>query len=162
MLRQVMSVVFVGMALAILSGCAQSSREAAPNNGKPADSEKPAAESAEKQNGESDVSELKITDLVEGKGAVAETGKMVTVHYRGTLTDGKEFDSSHKHGKPFSFPLGGGQVIAGWDEGVKGMKVGGKRKLVIPPDMGYGERGFPPVIPGSATLVFEVELLDVK
>jgi FKBP-type peptidyl-prolyl cis-trans isomerase len=105
---------------------------------------------------------LEITDLEVGTGDVAETGKSVTVHYRGTLADGTEFDSSRKHGAPFSFRLGAGRVIRGWDEGVKGMKVGGKRKLVVPPSMGYGERGAGGVIPPNATLTFEVELLEVQ
>jgi len=104
---------------------------------------------------------LEITDLVVGSGAEAVAGKKVTVHYTGTLTDGSKFDSSLDRGQPFAFPLGGGRVIKGWDEGVAGMKVGGKRKLVIPPEMGYGARGFPPVIPPNSTLVFEVELLGV-
>jgi len=93
---------------------------------------------------------------------VAETGKTVKVHYTGTLTDGTKFDSSLDRGEPFTFQLGAGRVIKGWDEGVKGMRVGGKRKLTIPPDMGYGETGSPPKIPPNATLVFEIELLDVQ
>ena len=104
---------------------------------------------------------LEKTDLQVGQGAEATTGKSVKVHYTGTLTDGKKFDSSLDRGDPFGFRLGGGQVIKGWDEGVVGMKVGGKRKLVIPPELAYGARGFPPVIPPNSTLVFEIELLAV-
>ena len=103
---------------------------------------------------------LRITDLVVGEGAEAVAGQTVVVHYRGTLINGREFDSSYGRG-PFSFPLGGGRVIRGWDEGVAGMKVGGKRKLVIPSDLGYGSRGAGGVIPPDATLIFEVELLQV-
>jgi FKBP-type peptidyl-prolyl cis-trans isomerase len=107
------------------------------------------------------VTELKIEDLKTGSGAEAKAGQPVTVHYTGWLTDGKKFDSSLDHGQPFKFQLGAGQVIPGWDKGVAGMKVGGKRKLTIPPAMGYGERGAGGVIPPNATLVFEVELLGV-
>ena len=103
---------------------------------------------------------LRITDLVVGDGAEAIAGQTVVVNYRGTLANGTEFDSSYGRG-PFSFPLGGGRVIQGWDEGVAGMKVGGKRKLVIPPDLAYGERGAGGVIPPNATLTFEVELLRI-
>jgi FKBP-type peptidyl-prolyl cis-trans isomerase len=106
--------------------------------------------------------ELKIEDIKVGEGAVAEAGKQVVVHYTGTLTDGTKFDSSLDRNDPFTFSLGAGQVIKGWDEGVKGMKVGGKRKLTIPPQLGYGEAGAGGVIPPNATLIFEVELLDVK
>ncbi|SHL68243.1 FKBP-type peptidyl-prolyl cis-trans isomerase [Roseibium suaedae] len=106
--------------------------------------------------------ELKITDLKVGDGAEAVAGQTVTVHYTGWLMDGTKFDSSVDRGDPFSFPLGAGRVIRGWDEGVAGMKVGGKRQLVIPPQMGYGSRGAGGVIPPNATLKFEVELLGVK
>jgi FKBP-type peptidyl-prolyl cis-trans isomerase FkpA len=107
------------------------------------------------------VTELKIEDLKVGNGAEAKPGQQVTVHYTGWLTDGKKFDSSLDRGQPFKFQLGASQVIQGWDKGVAGMKVGGKRKLTIPPQMGYGERGAGGVIPPNATLVFEVELLGV-
>ncbi len=105
---------------------------------------------------------LKYTDTKVGTGAEARTGQLVSVHYTGWLTDGKKFDSSKDRGQPFSFPLGGGQVIKGWDEGVAGMHVGGVRRLTIPAQLGYGPRGAGGVIPPNATLVFEVELLDVK
>ena len=106
--------------------------------------------------------ELLIEDEVVGSGAEAQTGDTVEVNYVGTLTDGTKFDSSYDHNKTFSFTLGAGEVIQGWDEGVAGMKVGGKRKLTIPSDMAYGAQGIPGVIPGGATLVFEVELLGVQ
>jgi FKBP-type peptidyl-prolyl cis-trans isomerase len=106
---------------------------------------------------------LVSSDLTMGKGAEAKTGSTVSVNYVGTLADGKEFDSSRKPGrKPFVFTLGQGAVIRGWDQGVVGMKVGGKRKLVIPPQLAYGPAGRPPVIPPAATLTFEIELLEVK
>lgn len=105
--------------------------------------------------------ELKIEDVTVGTGAVAVAGKMVTVHYVGTFTSGEKFDSSRDRGTPFTFPLGAGRVIKGWDEGVVGMKVGGVRKLSIPPQLGYGPNDYGP-IPGNSTLLFEVELIDVK
>jgi FKBP-type peptidyl-prolyl cis-trans isomerase len=105
---------------------------------------------------------LDVKDLAPGKGAAAVQGDRVSVHYVGTLMDGKEFDSSRKRGKPFDFVLGKGQVIKGWDQGVAGMKVGGKRKLTIPASLAYGARGSPPVIPPNATLQFEVELLAIN
>jgi FKBP-type peptidyl-prolyl cis-trans isomerase len=104
---------------------------------------------------------LKYEDSVVGAGAEAVSGKMVEVHYTGTLADGKKFDSSHDRRQAFTFKLGAGRVIKGWDEGVAGMKVGGKRKLVIPSDLGYGKNGAAGVIPPNAELTFEVELLKV-
>ena len=105
---------------------------------------------------------VKIEDQKVGTGDEAKKGDTVEVHYTGWLTDGKKFDSSKDAGKPFSFKLGAGMVIKGWDEGVAGMKVGGKRKLTIPPELGYGDKGSGKVIPPKATLIFEVELLKVK
>ena len=105
---------------------------------------------------------LIVEDINIGDGAAAAAGQKVTVHYTGWLTNGTKFDSSKDRNDPFVFPLGGGRVIKGWDEGVQGMKVGGKRKLTIPPALGYGARGAGSVIPPNATLVFEVELLGVN
>lgn len=110
----------------------------------------------------SEATKLVIEDIRVGNGAEAKAGQTVSVHYTGTLTDGKKFDSSHDRGQPFKFKLGGGQVIKGWDQGVAGMKIGGLRKLTIPPDLGYGARGAGGVIGPNATLVFEVELLAVS
>ncbi|MGH9678523.1 MAG: FKBP-type peptidyl-prolyl cis-trans isomerase [Candidatus Acidiferrales bacterium] len=105
---------------------------------------------------------LQYWDIVVGTGAAAVPGSTVKVHYTGWLTNGQKFDSSVDRGEPFSFTLGAGQVIKGWDEGVAGMKVGGKRQLRIPPDLGYGASGTGGVIPPNATLIFDVQLLDVS
>ena len=117
----------------------------------------------------SGIAELQITDIVNGDGPTAEAGQDVIVHYTGWLYDpsqpdnkGTKFDSSVDRGEPFSFPLGAGRVIRGWDEGFAGMQIGGKRILIIPPDMGYGARGAGGVIPPNATLMFEVDMLDIR
>lgn len=105
---------------------------------------------------------LEYWDIKVGTGAVAQAGHKVKVDYTGWLTNGKQFDSSVGSGKPFEFMLGAGQVIKGWDQGVAGMKVGGKRQLRIPPDLAYGAKGYPGAIPANATLVFDVQLVDAK
>lgn len=169
-------VLVVLLAAVSLAGCGKSEEPAStsteseqPAAEEPAaeePAEEPAAEPAEEPaaTGEKteDVTELKIEDIKGGTGAEAVAGKNVTVHYTGWLTDGTKFDSSKDRGQPFVFPLGAGRVIAGWDQGVQGMKVGGTRKLTIPPALGYGAAGAGGSIPPNATLVFEVELLDVQ
>jgi FKBP-type peptidyl-prolyl cis-trans isomerase FkpA len=105
---------------------------------------------------------LRYQEVTPGQGQTATPGRTVSVHYTGWLPNGEKFDSSRDRNQPFDFTLGAGEVIAGWDEGVAGMKVGGRRKLVIPPNLAYGPAGAPPVIPPGATLVFDVELLDVR
>jgi FKBP-type peptidyl-prolyl cis-trans isomerase len=133
-----------------LSGCNKKTESGAPAA---------ATGAAAPQNG----SGLMIEEVKTGEGALATKGKMVSVHYTGTLTNGTKFDSSLDRGQPIEFLLGAGQVIKGWDQGIEGMKVGGKRKLTIPPELGYGARGTPGgPIPPNATLVFDVELVAVK
>ncbi len=127
-----------------------------------------AATSAAEEKSLSDTEPL-VTDVTIGEGAVATNGRKAVVHYTGWLHDpnapehkGRQFDSSREHGEPFEFEVGGGEVIRGWDLGVAGMKVGGRRRLVVPAELGYGARGAGGVIPGGATLVFDVELLEVR
>jgi FKBP-type peptidyl-prolyl cis-trans isomerase len=143
------------LTLALAMGCAQDKKEQTENTDSTASSnQEKAAVNAP--------ADLVIEDLKVGDGPEAKAGQTVSVHYTGWLTDGKKFDSSVDRGQPFEFPLGGGRVIKGWDQGVAGMKVGGKRKLTIPPHLGYGDRGAGGVIPPGATLIFEVELLGLK
>jgi FKBP-type peptidyl-prolyl cis-trans isomerase len=140
-----MRVLIALMCAVLLAGCSSGAPSTATQGGKPVTTP----------------DGLQYTDDQVGTGAVAEAGKNVSVHYTGWLMNGTKFDSSRDRGQPFSFPLGAGRVIKGWDEGVAGMRVGGKRTLIIPPDLGYGSRATGP-IPANSTLKFEVELLDVK
>jgi peptidylprolyl isomerase len=142
-----MRVIIALAALLLLAACSPGSGSGAAGKGGPM---------------QSTPSSLQYQDLTVGSGATPQAGQTVSVHYTGWLDDGKKFDSSLDRGQPFPFVLGQGQVIKGWDEGVATMKVGGKRKLVIPPELGYGARGFPGAIPPNARLTFEVELLGVK
>ena len=158
-------------ALIAVTGCQQQSGSSATSSSSTSSSTEaapapaPATQPTAAASGAKEVSMpsgLKFVDLTVGDGAIAESGKSVSVHYTGWLTDGTKFDSSVDRGQPFSFTLGAGQVIRGWDEGVAGMRIGGKRKLTIPSELGYGARGAGGVIPPNATLVFDVELLGVK
>lgn len=168
MLRQslliALSVIAI-LAVVATSGCARTpaeDTEAPP--GEAGQMSTPPQEEAQQQPPQppaADVTELVIEDITVGTGAEAKAGDTVTVHYTGWLTDGTQFDSSLDRSQPFQFVLGQGQVIPGWDQGVAGMKVGGQRRLTIPPDLGYGAAGAGGVIPPNATLVFEVELLSI-
>ena len=145
--QKFISLIIMGGVLAMTSGQAQT------NNSSPTKVDGKPTKTA---------SGLEYWDIKAGTGDLAVKGKPVRVHYTGWLTSGKKFDSSVDRGEPFVFPLGGGQVIKGWDEGVAGMKVGGKRQLRIPPELGYGASGAGGVIPPNATLIFDVELLGVS
>jgi len=144
-MKRFMKVAVIGILTALVASPAFAAQDA-----------KPEAKSVTTASG------LKYVDVVVGKGASPVTGKQVKVHYTGTLENGKKFDSSVDRKEPFSFVIGVGQVIKGWDEGVMTMKVGGKRKLIIPSELGYGARGAGGVIPPNATLLFDVELLEVS
>lgn len=168
------AVIMIAFAAALsLAGCNEAAQnsQSAPTTSGSATTTTPAPTDAAAPSGDASggkvhklASGLQYEDLIVGSGKMAEPGMNVSVHYTGWLTDAAKtkFDSSLDRGQPFQFQLGGGQVIQGWDEGVKGMRIGGKRKLTIPPDLGYGARGAGGVIPPNATLVFDVELLDVK
>jgi FKBP-type peptidyl-prolyl cis-trans isomerase len=147
----------------VLSGCSQ--QDTSPDTAAVAASDTAVIQTEQSAG----VTELQVTDVVKGEGATANAGQDVVVHYTGWLyqpgepdNKGKKFDSSLDRGQPFVFPLGGGRVIQGWDQGVAGMQVGGKRVLVIPPEMGYGATGAGGVIPPNATLIFEVDLLEIQ
>lgn len=150
-MKQFSSIAFVLLAALTFASCTKKSNEATEST-----------TTAQPTSG-GDVKELKMEEMKAGSGKEAKSGTKVSVHYTGWLTNGKKFDSSVDRGEPFEFQLGAGQVIQGWDQGVAGMKVGGKRKLTIPPQMAYGDRDVGNgLIPANSTLVFEVELLDVK
>jgi FKBP-type peptidyl-prolyl cis-trans isomerase len=171
MMRLVVLAVLVG---ALSVGCKKTSSDSASStktdSGAGTSSSAPAAQSttpapaaAPSSATRTTSSGLQIQDTLVGTGATAETGKTVSVLYTGTFTDGTKFDSSADHGnQPMDVMLGAGSVIKGWDEGIVGMKVGGKRKLTIPPALAYGERGYPGAIPPNATLVFDIQLMGVK
>jgi FKBP-type peptidyl-prolyl cis-trans isomerase FkpA len=159
MLRESLMVGIGVLALAAAASFGQSSTE---KKSSPAARANTSAPTKVTGNPKRTVSGLEYWDIMVGTGATATAGQKVTVHYTGWLLSGKKFDSSVDAGRPFSFTLGAHQVIKGWDEGVAGMKVGGKRQLRIPPDLAYGERGYPGVIPPDATLVFDVQLLGVQ
>jgi FKBP-type peptidyl-prolyl cis-trans isomerase len=172
--------VSVACATGLLAGCSSEPQEQPPPQAGRSDSSTPSAnappsasqpaatgaKSEGKSPGKGKVvatkSGLKYEILVEGSGPAAKTGQTVSVHYTGRLTDGTEFDSSLKRHQPYDVVLGESQVIKGWHVGITGMKKGEKRRLTIPPDLGYAQRGFPPVIPPNATLIFDIELLDIK
>ena len=161
-MSRIRSVVLIVAAIALLGACGEESDTTGTASDSPGPST--AAPSDECQEGVEITTEsgLKYEDVMCGDGDEAERGSNVLVHYTGTLEDGTKFDSSKDRNQPFPFTIGAGQVIAGWEEGVAGMQEGGTRVLTIPPELGYGKSGFPPVIPPDATLLFEIELLRVK
>lgn len=155
-------IAFLG-AMTILAGCSHTKKQVSIDIESETVENKTAKDSPKNQQDlPSNVKEVKIESIREGEGREAQNGDSLVVHYLGTLTDGTKFDSSYDRGEPFSFTLGAGQVIRGWDMGIIGMKANEKRKLTIPSSLGYGERGVGSTIPPNATLIFEVELLEIK
>lgn len=156
----------IAASVVLVQGCSQSENNSQNQAQAPADQASQAAPMADAGAGDANTvttpSGLQYIDIVQGSGQSPKPGQTVTVHYTGVLANGTKFDSSVDRGQPFEFVIGQGQVIKGWDEGVMSMKVGGKRKLTIPPELGYGSRGAGGAIPPGATLIFDVELLGVK
>ena len=152
---RITSLSIVLLVAALSAGCAGTAKESSTVAGGPSDAA-PTSKVHKLASG------LVYEDLVVGNGTMADPGLSVTVNYAGTLIDGTHVDSSADHGRPYTFQLGASAVIAGWDQGIKGMRVGGKRKLTIPPDMAYGARGSGDRVPPNSTLIFEVELVGVK
>lgn len=159
------------LAVVFLAGCAGSAGSNAPQADSSSSASAPAAAAAPEAAATTSAPRGKVhklasglvyEDLIVGNGKMADPGLQVSVDYRGTLADGTPVDNSYDRGRPYTFTLGAGQVVAGWDEGIKGMRVGGKRKLTIPPDMGYGAEGRPPVVPPNSVLLFEVVLVAVR
>ena len=161
--RRPLLLVLALVALVAVAGCGSDSKESASSSATPTAESTPAATKPEVTVPKGKLpNKLEITDLKKGTGATAEPGKNVTVQYVGvSALNGRQFDASWDRGEPFSFQLGSGGVIQGWDEGVKGMKVGGRRQLVIPPDLAYGPDGSPPTIGPNETLVFVIDLVSV-
>ena len=152
----------LGLLIISASGCRDKVPEPEPlPKPAPVAAEEPVPSTSAEEPAAAPVTTLVKEDLALGKGTAAKTGDTVKVHYTGTLLSGKKFDSSRDRNEPFDFKLGGGDVIKGWDEGVVGMKPGGKRKLTIPVDMAYGKAGRPPTIPPNSPLVFEIELIEI-
>lgn len=156
-MQTIRTTVAVALAVALTIGCQRASDQAGTDAGTSGEKASAMDEKMEKT-----ASGLQYVDTKVGTGASPKTGQTAVVHYTGWLLDGKKFDSSKDRGQPFTFAVGRGQVIKGWDEGVATMKVGGVRKLIIPPDLGYGARGAGGAIPPNATLTFEVELLEIR